>query len=86
MRDLTDPDSPRRVHRQELKEFGFPPELSRQMKVLVNPSPQRAAAGRTSHTHEQARAELEGPDAEGYQGGDRPWHPRQTLQIRRRQL
>jgi len=36
---------------QELKELGFPPELSRQMKVLVNPSPQRAAARRTSPTH-----------------------------------
>jgi hypothetical protein len=27
---------------QELKELGFPPELSRQMKILVNPSSRAA--------------------------------------------
>ena len=36
--------------------------------------------------HEQAKTELKSLDAGGCQGGDRPWHPGQALEIRRRQL
>ena len=36
--------------------------------------------------HEQAKTELKGLDAGGCQGGDRPWRPRQALEIRRREL
>ena len=34
--------------------------------------------------HEQAKTELKGSDAAGCQGGDRPWRPRQALEVRRR--
>ena len=36
--------------------------------------------------HEKSKSELKGLDARGCQGGDRPWHPGQALQIRRSQL
>ena len=45
------------------------------------------ARTRSAHLeHEQAKAELKEPDAGGCQGGDRPWRPRQALEIRRRQF
>ena len=45
------------------------------------------ARTRAAHLeHEQAKAELKSLDAGGCQGGDRPWHPRQALEIGRRQF
>ena len=45
------------------------------------------ARTRAAHLeHEQAKTELKEPDAGGCQGGDRPWRPRQALEIRRREL
>ncbi len=38
---------------------------------------------RSAHLeHEQAKAELKSPDARGWQGGHRPWHPSQAFEIR----
>ena len=36
--------------------------------------------------HERAKAELKGADAGGRQGGDRPWHPGQALEVRRQSV
>ena len=45
------------------------------------------ARTRAAHLeHEQAKTELKSLDAGGCQGGDRPWHPRQALEIRRREF
>ena len=45
------------------------------------------ARTRAAHLeHEQAKTELKRPDAGGCQGGDRPRHPGQALEIRRRQF
>ena len=36
--------------------------------------------------HERGQGRAQRPDARGRQGGDRPWRPRQALEIRRHQL